>query len=142
MSSVNKAILIGHVGKDPEIRFMADGKAIASFSIATSENWKDKNGEKQVKTDWHNITIFGKLAEIVQQYVKKGQLLYVEGKITTDKYTDKSGVEKYSTKIIVDQMQMLGGKQDGTQAEPKRAEPVPPKKDVTGFEDFVDNVPF
>lgn len=109
MASLNKVILIGNTGKDPEIRYMPNGKPVASFSIATSESWKDKaTGEKKESTEWHNCTAFDKLAEIIGQYVKKGQPLYVEGRIKTEKYT-KDGVEKYSTKILVNEMKMLGG---------------------------------
>lgn len=111
MSSVNKVIIVGRLGKDPETKYMPNGKAIASFSLATSENWKDKSGEKQEKTEWHNCTAFDKLAEIVSEYVKKGSLLYVEGKLQTDKY-EKDGATRYSTKIIVQNLTMLGGKQD------------------------------
>lgn len=110
MASLNKVILIGNTGKDPEIRYMPNGKPVASFSIATSESWKDKaTGEKKESTEWHNCTAFDKLAEIIGQYVKKGQQLYVEGRIKTEKYTGKDGSEKYSTKIVVNEMKMLGG---------------------------------
>ena len=110
MASLNKVILIGNTGKDPEIRYMPNGKPVASFSIATSESWKDKaTGEKKESTEWHNCTAFDKLAEIIGQYVKKGQPLYVEGRIKTEKYTGKDGAEKYSTKIVVNEMKMLGG---------------------------------
>jgi single-strand DNA-binding protein len=110
MASLNKVILIGNTGKDPEIRYMPNGKPVASFSIATSESWKDKaTGEKKEVTEWHNCTAFDKLAEIIGQYVKKGQPLYVEGRIKTEKYTGKDGAEKYSTKIVVNEMKMLGG---------------------------------
>jgi len=121
MSGVNKAIILGRVGKDPETRYMTNGEAVTSFSVATSETWKDKSGEKQEKVEWHNITAFRKLAEIMGQYVHKGDMIYVEGKISTEKYTDKAGVEKYSTKIIADQMTMLGGKQQvNDDAQPER----------------------
>ena len=114
MSSLNKAILIGNLGKDPEIRHGKDGGQIASFSIATSETWKDKTtGEKKEKTEWHNISVFGRLAEIVGQYLKKGSTVYVEGRITTEKWTDKEGNDRYTTKIIANEMKMLGGKKDG-----------------------------
>ena len=115
MASLNKVILIGNTGKDPEIRYMPNGKPVASFSIATSESWKDKaTGEKKESTEWHNCTAFDKLAEIIGQYVKKGQPLYVEGRIKTEKYTGKDGAEKYSTKIVVNEMKMLGGKGEGS----------------------------
>lgn len=118
MASLNKVILIGNTGKDPEIRYMPNGKPVASFSIATSESWKDKaTGEKKESTEWHNCTAFDKLAEIIGQYVKKGQPLYVEGRIKTEKYT-KDGVEKYSTKILVNEMKMLGGGKGEVGAKP------------------------
>jgi len=110
---VNKAIIVGTLGKDPETRYMPSGGAVTSFSVATNESWKDKTtGEKQERTEWHNVSIFGKLAEIAAEYLKKGSQVYLEGSIRTDKYTDKQGVEKYSTKIIAHEMQMLGGRND------------------------------
>ena len=113
MSSVNKVILIGNLGKDPETRYMPDGAAITNFSIATTDSWKDKSGEKQEKTEWHRISTFQKLAEICGKYLKKGSQVYIEGRLQTRKWTDKDGVEKYSTEIIADRMQMLGGKPAG-----------------------------
>jgi single-strand DNA-binding protein len=110
---VNKVILIGTLGKDPEVRYAQSGSALASVSIATNESWKDKNGEKQERTEWHRLKFFGRLAEIAGEYLKKGSQVYVEGSLRTDKYTDKQGVERYSTDIIVNEMQMLGGRLDG-----------------------------
>ena len=110
---VNKVILIGTLGKDPEVRYAQSGSALASVSIATNESWKDKNGEKQERTEWHRLKFFGRLAEIAGEYLKKGSQVYVEGSLRTDKYTDKQGVERYSTDIIVNEMQMLGGRPDG-----------------------------
>jgi len=115
---VNKAIIVGNLGNDPEVRYTPSGAAITKISIATSESWKDKNtGQMQEKTEWHNVTFFGKLAEIAGEYLRKGSQVYIEGKLKTDKYTDKQGVEKYSTGIVVDSfsgvMQMLGGKNEG-----------------------------
>jgi single-strand DNA-binding protein len=111
MASLNKAIIIGHLGKDPESRFMSDGSQVCNFSVATSDTWKDKNsGEKKEATEWHRINAFGKLAEICAQYLKKGSLVYLEGKITTRKWKDKEGVDRYSTEIRADTMTMLGGK--------------------------------
>lgn len=118
MSSLNKVTLIGRVGKDPEIRKTKDGKKIASFSVATSEAWKDKNtGEKREKTEWHNVTCFNEgLAGVIEKYVNKGNKIYVEGSLATEKYTDKDGVEKYTTKIILQNFNgniiLLGGKND------------------------------
>lgn len=111
---VNKVILVGHLGKDIEKRFMPNGNPVANTSLATSEQWKDKTtGEKQEKTEWHNLVFFGKLADVADQYLKKGSLIYVEGKLTTDKWQDKEGKDRFTTKIHVNELQMLGGKQDG-----------------------------
>ncbi len=110
---INKVILVGTVGKDPEVRYSQAGSANVTLSLATNESWKDKNGEKQERTEWHRLKFFGKLAEIAGEYVKKGQQLYVEGSLRTDKYTDKQGIERYTTDIIVNDMQMLGGKAGG-----------------------------
>lgn len=116
---VNKVILVGTLGRDPEMRYTAAGKAIANTSLATNESWKDKNtGEKQERTEWHNITFFGPLAEIAGKYLKKGAQVYVEGSLRTDKYVDKQGVEKYSTKVHVNEMQMLGGRNDAMAGAP------------------------
>lgn len=107
---VNKVILVGNLGADPETRFTGDGKAITSIRIATSESWKDKQtGEQQERTEWHRVKFFGRLAEIAGEYLKKGRQVYVEGSLRTDKYTDKDGIERFSTDIIGDEMQMLGG---------------------------------
>ena len=111
--SVNKAILIGHLGKDPEVRYMPSGEAVANVTLATSETWKDKNGEKQEKTEWHNIVFFKRLAEIAGEYLKKGSQIYVEGRITTEKWQDKEGKDRYTTKIVANEMKMLGGKSSG-----------------------------
>ena len=111
---VNKVILIGTLGKDPEVRYAQSGSALASVSVATNESWKDKNGEKQERTEWHRVKFFGRLAEIAGEYLKKGSQVYIEGSLRTEKYTDKAGVEKYSTDIIANEMQMLGGRPDGS----------------------------
>jgi single-strand DNA-binding protein len=144
MASLNKAILIGHLGKDPETRYMTDGAAVTNFSIATSESWKDKNsGEKKEATEWHRISVFGKLAEICGKYLKQGSLVYLEGKITTRKWKDKEGNDRYTTEIRADQMKMLGGKPD---ADPEATQP--PMKQITPppnggkFDDMADDVPF
>jgi single-strand DNA-binding protein len=111
---INKVILVGNLGNDPEVRYTTSGTAIASLSIATSESWTDKqSGEKQERTEWHRVKMFGRLAEISGEYLKKGRQVYIEGSLRTDKYTDKSGVEKYSTDIIASEMQMLGGNEGG-----------------------------
>jgi len=110
--SVNKVILVGHLGKDPEIRYMTNGEAVANVSLATSENWKDKDGQKKEKTEWHHLTFYRRLAEIAGEYLKKGAQIYVEGKIQTRKWQDKeTGQDRYTTEIIVNEMKMLGSKQ-------------------------------
>ena len=112
MASVNKVILVGNLGRDPEVRFMPNGEAVCNFSIATTENWKDKSGVKQEKTEWHNIVMYRKLAEIAGEYLKKGRPVYIEGRLQTRKW-EKDGVTRYSTEIIGDNMQMLGSKDGG-----------------------------
>ncbi len=111
MASVNKAILIGNLGADPEVRYMPSGEAVVNLSIATTDTWKDKDGNKQEATEWHRVSFFGRQAEVCGQYLKKGSQIYVEGSIRTRKYKDKDGVEKYATEIRGDRMQMLGGRQ-------------------------------
>ncbi|HAT31548.1 MAG TPA: single-stranded DNA-binding protein [Janthinobacterium sp.] len=112
MASVNKVIIVGNLGRDPEIRYMPSGDAIANIAVATSYKSKDRNtGEQKEVTEWHRISFFGRLAEIAGQYLKKGSSVYVEGRLQTRKYTDKDGVEKYATDIVAEQMQMLGGRQ-------------------------------
>jgi single-strand DNA-binding protein len=108
MASVNKVILVGNLGRDPEIRYMPSGEPVANITIATSSKYKSKTGEMVEETEWHRVTFFGKLADIVGQYLKKGRSVYIEGRIKTRKYTDKDGVEKYATDIIANEMQMLG----------------------------------
>ncbi|MEO7936573.1 MAG: single-stranded DNA-binding protein [Dokdonella sp.] len=111
---VNKVILVGNLGADPEVKYTAGGTAICTLSVATSESWKDKqSGEQQERTEWHRVKMFGRLAEIAGEYLKKGRQVYVEGSIRTDKYTDKEGVQRYSTDIIGNEMQMLGGNEGG-----------------------------
>ncbi|ADE12194.1 single-stranded DNA-binding protein [Sideroxydans lithotrophicus] len=148
--SVNKVILIGRTGKDPEIRYMTNGEAVANFSLATSENWKDKSGEKQERTEWHNCVAYRRLAEVIGEYIKKGALLYIEGKIQTRKWQDKeTGKDRYTTEIIVNEMQMLGSKQSGEHhdgAEPA-ARPAPAAKPAApagkgNFDNFDDDIPF
>ena len=111
---VNKVILVGNLGADPEVKYTAGGTAICTLSVATSESWKDKqSGEQQERTEWHRVKLFGRLAEIAGEYLKKGRQVYIEGSIRTDKYTDKEGVQRYSTDIIGNEMQMLGGGGEG-----------------------------
>lgn len=112
MASLNKVMIIGNLGRDPEVRYTPDGAAIANLSLATTSQWKDKNtGEKKEETEWHRVVFYGRLAEIVGEYAKKGRPLYVEGRLKTRKWTDKDGIEKYTTEIVADQMQLLGGRE-------------------------------
>ena len=139
MASVNKATLLGHVGKDPEVRYLPSGDAVASFSLATSETWKDKSGQKQERTEWHSVEVFGKLAEIVRDYVTKGKQLYLEGSITYQEWTDKEGAKKYRTKIKLSgpnsKLVLLGGGGDKREGRPAG----PPADD---FQVSDDDVPF
>lgn len=147
MASLNKVMLIGNLGKDPEMRFLPNGDAVANFSIATTEKFKDKSGEMQEVTEWHRISFFGRVAEVCQQYLHKGSPVYIEGSIRTRKWQDKDGQDKYTTEIRGDRMQMLGGKGDGGQQQERPAQPPRPKSDpnaggASGFEDFEDDIPF
>lgn len=135
MASLNKAILIGNLGKDPEMRYMPNGDAVVNFSIATTESYKDRDGNKQDKTEWHNITIYGKLAEIANQYLKKGSSVYIEGRIQTRKWQDKNGQDRYTTEIIASAMQMLGDSKPQRQQEPRKQAPRP-------AEEFDDDLPW
>jgi len=142
---VNKVILVGNLGNDPEVRYGQSGSAVTTISVATSESWKNKDGEQQERTEWHRVKAFGKLAEIMGEYLKKGRQVYIEGSLRTEKYTDKNGVEKYSTDIIADQMQMLGGKEGGGEqrqqpSEPRAASNPPPPRNDDPFPD--DDIPF
>ncbi len=110
---VNKVILVGNIGQDPEVRYMPNGNAVANLSLATSESWKDQGGQMQERTEWHRLTMYRRLAEIAGEYLRKGSQIYVEGKLQTRKWQDQSGQDRYTTEIIVDQMQMLGGKGGG-----------------------------
>ncbi len=158
MASVNKVILVGNLGRDPETRYNAEGGGITNVSIATTDTWKDKtSGEKQERTEWHRIVFFNRLAEIAGEYLKKGSQVYIEGSLRTRKWTDKEGVEKYTTEIVADKMQMLGsrsgmggGTGDGGAREAR--EPVgasaggksaaAAKKAPGSFDDMDDDIPF
>jgi len=159
MASVNKVILVGNLGRDPEMRYMPSGDAIASFSVATTDNWKDKNGQKQERTEWHRISMFGKLAEIAGEYLKKGSSVYIEGRLQTRKWQDKEGNERQTTEVVADRMQMLGGRGAGNSYEamddmdqsmpsPRQSSPAPAQKPApastssSGFDDFEDDIPF
>jgi len=126
--SVNKVILVGRLGKDPEVKKMTNGESVANVTLATSENWKDKSGEKQEKTEWHNLVFYRRLAEIAGEYLKKGSQIYIEGKLQTRKWQTKEGQDRYTTEIIVDEMQMLGNKMVGS-PEQKPFQPGGQKKD-------------
>src|SRR5512140_957759 len=152
MASVNKVILIGNLGRDPETRFLPDGGAITNISIATTDVWKDKSGDKQEKTEWHRVAFFGKLAEIAGEYLKKGSQVYVEGRLQTRKWQDKDGADKYTTEIVADRMQMLGSRQgggardmgEGESSAPRAASAAakPTAKAGGKFDDFEDDIPF
>ncbi|QDX82282.1 single-stranded DNA-binding protein [Denitratisoma sp. DHT3] len=153
MASVNKVILVGNLGKDPEIRYAPSGDAITNVSIATTDNWKDKaTGERREATEWHRVVFFGKLAEIAGQYLKKGSQVYVEGSLRTRKWQDQSGQERYTTEIRADAMQMLGRREGmgGGDQEPRSSAPrsAPPSRPAPapapsgGLGDFEDDIPF
>lgn len=149
MASVNKVILLGNLGKDPEIRYMSNGDAVANITLATTETWKDKDGAKKEKTEWHRVTFYRKLAEIVGEYLKKGSSVYIEGRIETRKWTDKAGVERYSTDIIASDMKMIGGKpkandpESDSQGKSFKSESRPQaEKTGTEFDSMDDDIPF
>ena len=157
MPSVNKVILMGNLGRDPEVRFMPNGDAVCNFSIATTDTWKDKAGERQEKTEWHNIVMYRRLAEIAGEYLKKGRPVYIEGRLQTRKWQTKEGQDRYTTEIIADSMQMLGGR-DGASAQlgsntedkikddfdqtPKRNNQVEQSNTGSAFDEFEDDIPF
>jgi len=151
---INKVILVGNLGADPETRYTANGSAITSIRIATSENWKDKNtGEQQERTEWHRVKFFGRLAEIAGEYLKKGSQVYVEGKLRTEEY-EKEGIKRYSTDIIADEMQMLGSRGEGgmtgsssrnqsERAPPRGPQPAPAQTPSPAHDSFDDDdIPF
>ena len=165
MASVNKVIIIGNLGKDPEVRYAPSGSAICNITVATSRVSKDKtSGERQEQTEWHRIVMFDRLAEIAAEYLKKGKSVYIEGRLQTRKWTDKEGVERYSTEIVANEMTMLGGREGGAggggsgggedmgepraaaprSAPPARSAPAPKpaSKSGTGFDDMDDDIPF
>ena len=145
---LNKVILIGRLGKDPETRYMPNGEAVCNFSVATSEAWNDRNGQRQERTEWHNITMYRRLAEIAGQYLKKGSQVYLEGRIQSRKYQGKDGVERTAYNIIVNKMKMLGGGSDGQQAQPAQGEaPTTPRRQAQAtpaapVDDVDDDIPF
>lgn len=145
--SVNKAILIGRLGRDPEVRYMPNSEAVCNFSIATSETWKDQHGQKQERTEWHNITLYRRLAEVAGQYLKKGSQVYIEGRIQSRKYTGKDGIERTAYEIIGSEMKMLGGGNDSGQQNAQHTPPAPPSRQAPDapaqpVDDIDDDVPF
>ena len=144
---INKVILVGNIGKDPETRYMPNGKAVTNFSVATSESWTDRSsGDKQERTEWHNVVLFEKLAEIAAEYLRKGSQVYIEGSLRTRKWQDKEGKDRYTTEIVGREMQMLGGRggaggggeSSGGRSAPERSSP-PPAPDAGEFDD---DIPF
>jgi len=158
MASVNKVILVGNLGRDPDMRYLPSGSAVASLAIATTDKYKDKTGQMVESTEWHRVSFFDRIAEVCGQYLKKGSQVYIEGSLKTRKYTDKDGVEKYATEIRGDRMQMLGSKGGGgmadmddggySQAAPAKAPPrasapaAAPRPASSGFDDMEDDIPF
>lgn len=145
MSSLNKTMIIGRVGKDPEQRFFNDGTAVCNVTIATSESWKDKQtGEKREDTEWHSVVFRSKLAEIAGQYLRKGSLVYVEGRLKTRKWQDKNGQDRYTTEIVANEMKMIGPKPEGDQSAPRQqaSRQAPQQNSGGGFADFSDDIPF
>ena len=144
MASVNKVILIGNLGKDPETRYMPNGDAVTNITVATTETWKDKNGEKVEKTEWHRVTLYRKLAEIAGEYLKKGRPVYIEGRLETRKWTDKAGVERYSTDIIASDLKMLGSKPSGDRQQEEKQFTGGAAKSAqkSDFSDFESDIPF
>jgi single-strand DNA-binding protein len=164
MASVNKVILIGNLGRDPEVRYTPSGSAVCNISLATTRNWKSRDsGERQEETEWHRVVFYDRLAEIAGEYLKKGRPVFVEGRLKTRKWQDKEGKDQYTTEIIADQMQLLGGRDGGGDdaghsrsdagegEAPRRAAPQrpasspasrPAPKSATGFDDMDDDIPF
>lgn len=152
MASVNKTILLGNLGRDPEVRYSANGAAICNLSIATTYKRKDQSGQQVEETEWHRVVMFSRLAEIAGEYLKKGRQVYIEGRLRTRKWTDSNGIEKYTTEIIADQMQMLGGRDDDQQAQPQQRPPQqqqPTRQNyqvnnqaMDGMADMEDSIPF
>ena len=146
MASINKVIIVGNLGKDPEVRSFPDGGQVANITIATTDKWKDKTtGEMKEATEWHRVVFNGRLAEIAAQYLKKGAQVYIEGGLHTRKWTNKDGVDQYTTEIKAMQMQMLGGKlEQGQQSHAPAPRPAPAPKAApsSGFDDMDDDIPF
>lgn len=164
MASVNKAIVLGNIGRDPEVRYSASGSAVCNLSIATTRKWKSKDGEAQEETEWHRVVFYDRLAEVADEYLGKGSAVYVEGRLKTRKWQDKDGIDRYTTEIVGEHMQMLGGRggggadgpgsDGGESPAPRRSAPPraaagapatatrPAAKPATGFDDMDDDIPF
>jgi single-strand DNA-binding protein len=155
MASVNKVILVGNLGRDPEVRYSAEGSALCNISIATTSNWKDKNtGERREETEWHRVVMYNRLAEIAGEYLRKGRPVYIEGRLRTRKWQNKEGQDQYTTEIIADQMQMLGGRESGGEdsgfdapapraaARPQGQRPAAPSASGSSLGDLDDDIPF
>ncbi len=153
MASVNKVILVGNLGADPETRYLPSGEAVTNIRVATTDRWKDKaSGEQKEATEWHRIAFFGRLAQIAGEYLKKGSQVYIEGRIRTRKWQDKEGQDRYSTEIVADTMQMLGRREGageargepatGAKSEPKGEPKAAAKKPAGKFDDMEDDIPF
>jgi single-strand DNA-binding protein len=144
---LNLAHIIGHLGRDPDVRYTADGTAVANLAVATNETWKDTNGEKQERTEWHRVVLFGKVAEIAAQFLKKGSLVYLQGRLQTRKWAGEDGQDRYTTEILAERMRMLGGKADtqpanGTPAAAVRSNQGPPARPAAEPIPFDDDIPF
>jgi single-strand DNA-binding protein len=135
MAGINKAILIGNLGKDPELRYTPSGQAVATFSLATSEKWRDKDGVMQDRTEWHNIVVWGKQAEMAKEYLTKGRQVYIEGRIQTRSWDDKDGNKRYTTEIVTQRIQFLGQKGAAEKAAPSGDIPEPPVGDISAEDD-------
>jgi single-strand DNA-binding protein len=158
MASVNKVIIVGNLGKDPESRYLPDGGAVCNFSVATTDKWKDKSGESQERTEWHRVSTFARLAEICGEYLKKGSQVYIEGRLQTRKWQDKEGHDRYTTEIVADRMQMLGSRGGGGEPMAREsrgpsegagaggggaaAKPAAKKGGGASFDDMDDDIPF
>ncbi len=141
---INKVIVVGNLGQDPDTRYMPSGSAVTNITVATNESWKDKQtGEQKDRTEWHKVAMFGRLAEIAAEYLRKGSQVYIEGKLRTRKWQDKQGNDRYTTEIVADEMQMLGGRGGGGAGAPMSNDGPPPSPPPQGSsDDFDDDIPF
>lgn len=143
MSGVNKVIILGHLGRDPEVRQLASGSSVCTFSVATSRRWKDKQGEARDETEWHNLVCYDMLAEIAARYLRKGNRCYFDGRLKTRKWQDKTGADRWSTEVVVEHLQLLDKqKRDDDESAPPRAPPRAPAKAAASLYDIEDDLPF